>query len=198
MTDAQRLSAAKAEYTGQLREFGNVSFSIWLLDRAEAAEAAEARADAYAETIETLVNEKAQLEAERDTFSAENYAVHRAINAMCGTNTSTVEAVQHVIEQRDELRTKLNEAMAIAHGFVAERDELRAKLEQAQRDLRLACNETDDDVTRLSWLQSLITSALPFIELISGEDINAGMMCISEVQSLHDDLEKLVSKSDTP
>jgi hypothetical protein len=51
-------------------------------------------------------------EAERDAFAAENDAIHRAINEMCGTDTSTIEAVQHVIEERNELRVKLEQAQS--------------------------------------------------------------------------------------
>lgn len=55
----------------------------------------------------------AQLEAERDAFAAENDAIHRAVNEMCGTDTSTIEAVQHVINERDEARRQLEQARQV-------------------------------------------------------------------------------------
>lgn len=51
--------------------------------------------------------ELAQVTAERDAFVVESDMVHRNINEMCGTNTSTFEAVQHVIDERDAVREAL-------------------------------------------------------------------------------------------
>ena len=53
-----------------------------------------------------------RLSSERDAFAAENEAVHLAVNEMCGTDTSTIEAVQIVISERDELARQLDQAQA--------------------------------------------------------------------------------------
>lgn len=55
-----------------------------------------------------------------------------------------------------------------------------------------ACNYVSDDVTRLSWLQSLISMAMANIETISGDDVSAGMQCLQEVQAMHDALKEML------
>jgi hypothetical protein len=45
-----------------------------------------------------------QLTAECDAFAAENDAIHRAVNELCGTNTSTIEAVAALARQLKEAR----------------------------------------------------------------------------------------------
>lgn len=78
MTDAERITSAKTEYTAQLKQTGNVSFTIWLLNRAEAAE------------------------AQRDTAWSELREIRTAINA--DDNESTSDEVRRVVHERDELR----------------------------------------------------------------------------------------------
>lgn len=93
------------------------AFASDLNEIVQRAESAEARAVAKSELIDSILatwepmaERLVNAEAERDTFAAENDAVHRVVNEMCGTDTSTVEAVQHVIDQRDELARKLEQA----------------------------------------------------------------------------------------
>lgn len=57
--------------------------------------------------LAALRAELAQVTAERDAFIVESDMVHRNINEMCGTDTSTFEAVQHVIDERDAAREAL-------------------------------------------------------------------------------------------
>jgi hypothetical protein len=56
-----------------------------------------------------------------------------------------------------------------------------------------ACNYVSDDVTRISWLSSLIKLATDHIETIMGEDVSAGLKCLQEVQAMHDALKEMLN-----
>ncbi len=71
----------------------------------EMAEAAEARADSNAELIETLVSEKAQLEAERDECG-------KAYAAKACTVTELSRIVSEVVVERDALRRQLEQTQS--------------------------------------------------------------------------------------
>lgn len=91
-------------------EADNAGLRGMLRDEIMRAKAAEAKLDEQFETNVKLLQENIELKAERDAFAGENEAIHRAVNELCGTDTSTIEAVQHVITERDEARRQLEQA----------------------------------------------------------------------------------------
>lgn len=147
----------------------------------------------------SATKERDDVEQQRDAFAAENDAVHRAINEMCGTDTSTIEAVQHVIQERDEALSLRDKVIEECEEAIDERDAARLELQrtitaQAQQ-LRTACNEVTDDVTRLQWLQSLINEAQKHTDVLSDGDPDAAFTCFFEVQALHDALKSMLNGS---
>jgi hypothetical protein len=71
--------------------------------------------DGYNEIAHTIADyaQRAETaEAEANAFAAENDAIHRAINEMCGTDTSTIEAVKSVIDRSDELDAEVKRLRA--------------------------------------------------------------------------------------
>lgn len=126
MTNDKRLTAAKLEYTNQLRQYENVSFTIWLLNRAEAAEARAA-------TNDVLMTEAAQkieeLRAERDKVTEElsELRTHHANiimtlyaidNDVFGPLT-VKEGIAELLRQRDALRASLDAEQAAHRDDVA-------------------------------------------------------------------------------
>jgi hypothetical protein len=75
--------------------------------------------------------------AERDAFAAENDAVHRVVNEMCGTDTSTIGAVQHVIEARNAALQYIAELVTDLHAARVERDALRDRITKLEAQLKL-------------------------------------------------------------
>jgi hypothetical protein len=88
---------------------------------------------------------------ECDAFAAENDAIHRAVNAMCGTaDVSTIEAVRIVVDERDAQQQRADILDHACQNALAERDELKVafdnlrderdealvKLEQCENELR--------------------------------------------------------------
>lgn len=105
-----------------------------------------------------------------------------------GATRQAVNVIDYVSCTLDELRT-----LAV-HGYdFRVRAAALAEIEERKKQtLRAACNEVEDDVTRLSWLQSLINEARKHAEVLSDGDPDAAWTCCREVQALHDALAELI------
>ncbi len=114
------------------------------------AEAAEAEHVKDVENLRNYMTLADNLQAERDAFIAQDEAVHRAVNEMCGTDTSTIEAVQHVIDERDEAKQQYAALMQSAMKIERERDVFRNGLEAIRAETIMP------DGTRLSEAVKLV------------------------------------------
>lgn len=130
-TGGMRDSAA-AELA-QLRSENETLRNRDMMDRAVMTEASAKIEELRADLAQAQAR-IAELTAERDALFAESDAVHRAVNEMCGTDTSTIEAVQHVINERDAARAEVDKF----HKLQAAVEALNSQLDSAKTYQRMA------------------------------------------------------------
>ncbi len=131
---------------------------------------------------------KAKTVSDRLGLNSLSAGVLYALELACGETRREVAPIDWEKETLESLRS-----LAVYGVEFRIRASALAEIEyRKDKALVTACNYVTDDVTRISWLSSLLAEARKHPNLLSEGDTSAAYTCFDEVQAMHDALKEIL------